>query len=208
MLRTKDLFFQYDEHKKFAFPDLNVAPGDALLILGESGVGKTTLLHLLAGILTPVKGLIEVDTHNLFVMGGSKLDKFRGLHIGLVYQKPHFIKSLTLLENLLLVQHLAGQKKDRQKIETLLDRLNLLGEKNKHSYQLSQGQQQRASIATAVVNDPKLLLADEPTSSLDDKNAHQVVELLKSNAAELQSALVIITHDYRLKDHFQNQIVI
>ena len=134
------------------------------------------------------------------------LDRFRGRHIGLVFQRPHFVQALSVQENLALVQYLAGKPQDKKRIKEVLDNLGIghkLGEK---PHRLSQGEQQRAAIALAVINSPQLILADEPTSSLDNKNCAKVAQLLKEQASATGAQLIIITHDQRLKDQFKNTL--
>jgi putative ABC transport system ATP-binding protein len=176
------------------------------LITGNSGKGKTTLLHLLAGLLRPENGKIAVDETDIAQLSEKKLDQFRGKNIGLILQQSHFIASLSVLENVVLASWLATGKKAVQKAEKLLDELDLVNQKHKSPSQLSIGQQQRVSIARALINEPKLLFADEPTSSLDDENTIVVANLLEKLAKEYKAALVIVTHDKRLKDKFPNQL--
>lgn len=177
-----------------------------MLILGQSGVGKTTLLHILAGILKPQEGQVYIGDKALYGLSGNQLDKFRGQHIGLVFQKPHFVQSITAEENLLLTQKMAGQPTDKKLADSLLSKLNIGHRKSAKAYKMSQGEQQRLSIARAIINRPKVILADEPTSALDDKNCEKVIDLLKEQAEEVKASLLIVTHDNRLKDIFSNYI--
>ncbi|MCZ8198060.1 MAG: ATP-binding cassette domain-containing protein [Flavobacterium sp.] len=206
MLETKELTFSYNKHTQFSFPELRCNSSETLLITGNSGKGKTTLLHLLAGLLRPENGKIAVDETDIAQLSEKKLDQFRGKNIGLILQQSHFIASLSVLENVVLASWLATGKEAVQKAEKLLDELDLVNQKHKFPSQLSIGQQQRVSIARALINEPKLLLADEPTSSLDDENAMVVANLLQKLSKEYKAALVIVTHDKRLKDKFPNQL--
>lgn len=208
MIQTQSLSFRYSSEVSFAFPDIVLEKNEHLLILGKSGIGKTTLLHLLAGILRPKAGSIVIEGQELSTLSSSKLDRFRGQKMGLIYQKPHFVQSLTLKENLFLVQYLAGKKQDLNRVKEVLGHLDMLDQLNKSPRKLSQGQQQRASIAMAMLNKPSLILADEPTSSLDDKNCRNVIQLLKDQSSEVGASLIVITHDARLKDQFQNSITL
>ncbi len=208
MIQTQSLAFQYSSETSFDFPDIALQSGEHLLMLGKSGIGKTTLLHLLAGILRSKAGSITIDGQELSKLSTAQLDRFRGQHMGLVYQKPHFVQSLNLKENLFLVQHLAGKKQDISRVKEVLEQLDMLPQLNKTPRKLSQGQQQRASIAMAMVNKPSIILADEPTSSLDDENCMKVIQLLKDQSAEVGASLIVITHDARLKDQFQNSITL
>ncbi|WP_298306399.1 ATP-binding cassette domain-containing protein [Flavobacterium sp.] len=206
MLQTKNLTFFYNKDTQFHFPELKCNPSEALLITGNSGKGKTTLLHLLAGLLRPKDGEIIIENIDIISLSEKQLDQFRGKNIGLILQQSHFIASMTVLENVVLASWLATGKKAVQKAEKLLFELDLENQKHKLPSQLSIGQQQRVSIARALINEPKLLLADEPTSSLDDENAFKVAELLEKLSKEYKAALVIVTHDSRLKNKFSNQI--
>jgi len=206
MIVTKDLSFSYGKSTAFNFPDIAVSSGESLLITGGSGRGKTTLLHLLGGLLRPQAGQVSVEQTNITELSEKKSDRFRGQHIGLVLQQAYFVASLNVLENVVLASWLATGTKATKKAEQLLQQLDLQDQLYKQPSQLSIGQQQRVSIARALINEPKLLLADEPTSSLDDENAHRVAGMLMQLAKQYGTALVIVTHDQRLKEIFTNQI--
>lgn len=206
MFQSKSLAFSYNNEVKFNFPDIQCDASEVVLITGNSGKGKTTLLHLMAGLLRPSEGDISIDGTNICSLSEKKLDQFRGATIGLILQQSHFIASLTVLENVVLASWLSSGKKDTEKAKQLLQELDLESQMLKLPSQLSIGQQQRVSIARALINEPKLLLADEPTSSLDDDNALKVAHLLQKLAQQYKASLVIVTHDQRLKDLFTNQI--
>lgn len=208
MVVVKDLIFSYNKNAVFDFPDIHLMAKEPLLVLGESGTGKTTFLHLLAGLLRPQSGDIIIGTTHLTSLGYRKMDKFRGTNIGIIFQKPHFISALTLKDNLLLAQYLANVMQNPENIKATLQRLNMLHKINSPISELSQGEQQRAAIARAVLNKPKLILADEPTSSIDDKNCAAVVGLLKEQADFAEANLIIVTHDQRLKEAFTNQLLL
>ena len=205
MIKTESLKFSYDGKKYFDFPDINLDSGENLLIIGNSGIGKTTLLHLLAGILKPESGSINISGTDISKFSDTELDKFRGDNIGIVFQKPHFISSLTINENLKLAKYLSPSKTsgDAKKI---LESLNIKDKYQQKPNQLSEGEKQRASIALALINSPSLILADEPTSSLDDFNCYNVIKLLKKQAKDHKAQLIVITHDARLKKHFKNNL--
>ena len=206
MLETKNLRFKYDNNLELNFPDIKTSK-ENLLILGASGVGKTTFLHLLSGLLKPMNGEIDLLGTKISKLKMSEMDRFRGKNIGIVFQKPHFINSLTVKENLQLAQYIS-KKNDKNRIQSLLESLGIEDKANKKTQNLSQGEKQRVSIALAIVNSPKLILADEPTSSLDDLNCDKVINILKNQASKYKAKLIIITHDYRLKKHFKNISVI
>ena len=206
MLKTNQLTYSYNQNTTIHFPDIDCKAGEQWLLLGQSGTGKTTLLHLLGGLRTSQKGLVEVVGQDLSKFKSGKLDAFRGKNIGIVFQQSHFVASLTIEQNLLLTQYLAGEKQDKSRIKELLNKLNLKGKLQSKPHQLSQGEQQRVAIARALINSPKVILADEPTSALDDDNCKEVIELLEQQASEQNAALLIVTHDQRLKNYFKNQI--
>ena len=206
MISTKNITFSYNKDQNFIMPDLFCQAGSTVLVTGNSGKGKTTYLHILAGMLQPNSGEILIDNKNFTNLKGSKADKFRGKNIGVVFQKSHFIASLSVLENLEMASWLATGKKHTKRAKELLNKLDILEQAHKQPSQLSVGQQQRVSIARALINEPKVLLADEPTSSLDDKNTDNVIELLELLSKEYKAALIIVTHDSRIKAKFTNQI--
>ncbi|MGF1557110.1 ABC transporter ATP-binding protein [Paucihalobacter sp.] len=204
MLKTTRLSYQYPNSLKMVFPDILAENEATVLIKGNSGCGKTTLLHLLAGLISPLQGEIEIGQHKITDLNASQIDRFRGQHIGIVFQQSYFIKSLSVLDNLLL-SPFAGTK---SKALSIAERLNISDLLNKNPQQLSVGQQQRVSIARAVINSPQLILADEPTSALDDKNRDSVLNLLKQEAKLNQATLIIVTHDKRLNDSVSQNIEI
>ena len=208
MISTKKITFSYNKDQLFHMPDLHCDAGSTILITGDSGKGKTTYLHILAGLLKPKTGEIVIDKTDIVSLSEKATDKFRGKHIGVVFQKSHFIGALTVLENLEMASWLATGKKHTKRAKKLLEQLGIENQASKLPSQLSIGQQQRVSIARALMNEPKVLLADEPTSSLDDKNAEKVIELLTSLSKEYKAALLIVTHDNRIKERFINKITL
>lgn len=204
MIETKSLKFSYDGKFVFEFPNIKLKDGENLLILGNSGIGKSTLLHNLAGILTPQSGSIKIFGNDISKFSEIEIDKFRGENIGIIFQRPHFVNSLTVKENLQLAKYL-GKNLEGDIKETLRS-LKILDKIDKKPNDLSQGEKQRVSIAIAIINSPKLILADEPTSSLDDSNCNNVVNILKEQASKKNAQLIVITHDSRLKKHFRTSL--
>jgi len=201
MIHIQQLTFQYTTASTpIHFSDWQLPQGEQALILGASGSGKTTLLHLLGGLLNPQKGQLVVGDKDLSQLKRAQLDTYRGRNIGLVFQKPHLVNALTLEQNLLLAQYMAGLKQDKKKVEEVLSSLGLIPRKKALVHTLSLGEAQRAAIARAVLNKPKVILADEPTSSLDDENCGKVLHILQQQAQAHQATLIIATHDKRVKD--------
>lgn len=208
MLKTHNLEFAYNKEQNLKFPDIHCDKGEHCLLLGQSGCGKTTLLHLLGGLMFPQKGKIEIGDTLINTLSKNELDHFRGKNIGIVFQKSHFIKALNVEENLALAQSLAGVSIDKKRIQHLLDTLNLGDKLKARPDDLSQGEQQRVAIARALINQPAIILADEPTSALDDVNCTEVIQLLEQQAKAVQATLLIVTHDNRLKEYFHKQILL
>lgn len=201
-LVTDDVQYSYNKDYTFIFPDVVCEKGEHLLITGASGCGKTTLLHLIAGLVTPKRGSILIKGNDIAQLRGTKLDKYRGREIGIVFQTPQFIKSLTAEENLKMAGSLNNLSVDNIYLDSLFETLNIAHCRNRKTNEMSQGELQRLSIARAVINKPSLILADEPTSSLDDKNCREAIKLLRYQAEKLQAGLVIVIHDNRLIQDF------
>ena len=208
MLTTRDLTFAYTDTRRFAFPDIQCNDREALLILGRSGTGKTTFLHLLALLLTPQSGSVTINQTDLTKLTPAKTAAFRAANVGIVYQKPHFVSALSVLDNLLLANYLAGKPQNKNQARELAAQLGFADQLNKKTNQLSQGEQQRVSIARAVMNQQNVILADEPTSSLDDENAGRVIKLLRDQSSQIGASLIVVTHDQRLKDEFTNRVAL
>ena len=206
ILASENLFFTYDDKTSFSYPDIKLKEKETLLVLGKSGVGKTTLLHLLAGFLDPKQGFVELLANPFSVLNQRKRDVKRGMSIGIIFQKPHLINALSSHDNVVIAAKASASAVDKTYIDSLFSELNISNQQNKYPNELSVGEQQRVNIARALANKPKLLLADEPTSALDDENCDAVIELLQKAADLNESALVIVTHDKRLKAKFKNQM--
>lgn len=208
MIEVSDLTYKYSTGKQLRFPDFQIRREEHCLLLGESGSGKTTMLHLLGGLLKSQQGTIRIGGTDITQLSETALDHFRGKSLGFIFQKNHLINSLTVKDNLILSPYLAGLQQNASRAENLLNILGLSENIDSKISQLSQGQLQRVAIARAVINNPSVILADEPTSALDDKNCERVINLLLSVAAESHSTLIVATHDQRLKDKINNMITL
>lgn len=206
MIKTSSLTFTYTGQSSIQFPDLACGSNEHALILGPSGSGKTTMLHLLGGLISPASGEIIIGSTPVHSLRGHTLDVFRGKNIGLIFQKPHFIRSLTALENLQLTQSLSGSKPDKHHALALLDRLSIASKANAKTDTMSIGEQQRLAIARALINYPSIILADEPSSALDDVHCTMMIELLLQVATEQNSNLIVVTHDSRIKNMIEKRI--
>ncbi|HRK73356.1 MAG TPA: ABC transporter ATP-binding protein [Rhodothermales bacterium] len=205
MFLLENVIHQYDGQTVLDMPLWKAEQGEQWIMLGPSGSGKTTLLHILAGLLKPTSGNITIAGQDLGTLGAAQIDHFRGQNIGIVFQRMHLFGTLTVRENLLMAQFVAGEPQSEERVDEVLEGLDIGTKKFAYPAQLSVGQAQRVSIARAVINRPKVILADEPTSALDDRNCDKVLELLKKQAETHKATLVITTHDQRIKDAFGNQ---
>jgi ABC-type lipoprotein export system ATPase subunit len=209
MIEVEGLSQGYDGRTVLSLPSFIASQGQHWLILGRSGSGKSTLLHILAGLLTPDRGRVVVAGKDFAVLNGAVRDRFRGTHIGVVFQRMHLIDALTVEQNLALAPWLAGvsgSSRHAARIDELLDSLGLSTRRSAYPHELSVGEAQRVALARAVVNRPRVLLADEPTSSLDDENCDAVLSLLIQQAEDSGATLLIVTHDQRVKARVANRL--
>lgn len=203
---TQALAFSYKGGPTLCFADIDVPQGAVLLLRGDSGTGKSTWLALSAGLLTPGSGSITVAGQHLNALGKVKSDAWRARTIGFLPQKLHLSAALTVYGNLAMAQWAAGQGENPAQITNALAALDVQTLAGRKPHQLSGGQAQRVALARAVLIKPKVILADEPTASLDDQAAAASLNLLRDTAAREGATLVIATHDARVESHFYDQI--
>ena len=176
----------------------SVNKGEFVAIIGPSGSGKSTLLHILGGVDRPSGGKVYVENTDIYRLNESKLAVFRRRQIGLIYQFYNLIPVLNVEENMTLPRLLDGHKVDEKRLSELVQSLGLQNRLRHLPNQLSGGQQQRVSIGRALINNPAIVLADEPTGNLDSKNSAEIIGLLKMFHKEYQQTLIVITHDERI----------
>ena len=208
MLNVKNLTLGYKGTTILTFPGLQLAGGEQCLLTGPSGSGKTTLLYAIAGLIDVMAGEIHISDTDITKLSESARDHFRGKRIGMIFQTLHLVKSLSVIENLMLASYAAGVPQNRSHAHDILNQLGIYDKSDALPSELSQGQAQRVAIARAVLHRPELLLADEPTSSLDDVSCEVVITLIQQVAKDTGAALVISTHDSRVKKHFGNVITL
>ncbi len=176
----------------------SVKKGEFVAIVGASGSGKSTLLHLLGGVDRPTSGKVFVDGIDIYKMSDDKLAIFRRRQVGLIYQFYNLIPILNVEENICLPLSLDGREVDNEKLKDLLKLLGLASRKKHLPNELSGGQQQRTSIGRALITNPTIILADEPTGNLDSKSSDEIVALLKKSNKELKQTIIMITHNMEI----------
>ncbi len=176
----------------------SVDKGEFVAIVGASGSGKSTLLHLIGGVDRPTSGKVFIDGKDIFSLNDDKLAIFRRRQIGLVYQFYNLLPILNVEENIALPLSLDNREVDREKLNELLELLGLQNRKNHLPNELSGGQQQRTSIGRALITNPTIILADEPTGNLDSKSSDEIVALLKKTNKELNQTIIMITHNMEI----------
>lgn len=210
-LQVQSLRFAYGKHAApvLDIPAWEVAAGAQVFLRGPSGAGKSTLLNLLAGVLLPSSGIVRVLGQNLTALSSHKRDRFRAAHIGLVFQQFNLLPYLSVKDNIILAAHFNGRR--GTEVEThlykLLASLNLARDlAQQPAATLSVGQQQRVAIARALINDPQIIIVDEPTSSLDADARDAFLELLLGLTEPCGKTLVFVSHDQNLAHHFQQAL--
>ena len=207
MITLSNVRHRYAADAVVSLPDLTVEQGGHQLVLGLSGSGKSTLLHIVAGVLTPTEGEVTVAEQNLRVLKGAALDRFRGRHIGIVFQQMHLLNTLTVEQNLLLAPQMAGLPLNATRARDVLAMIDMEDYATAYPNTLSMGQQQRVALARAVMNDPDVLLVDEPTASLDPRTSRQIMRLISEICAEQGLPAIINIHDVPLAQRYCRRIV-
>jgi len=202
--------YNFGEQNLNALNDVSfqVNKGEIVAIIGESGSGKSTLLHILGTLDSPTSGNILINGKNPFDKNDKNVSSFRNLHIGFIFQHNNLLPEFNALENIIMPGLIAGfpEKKVRTKAEVLLESVGLSKRKNHFPSQLSGGEQQRVAIARALINDPVLILADEPSGNLDSKNAMIIHEVFKEINNKFGSTVLIVTHNTEFADALPRRI--
>lgn len=185
-----------------------VEKGEFVAIVGASGSGKSTLLHLLGGVDRPTSGRVYIDGKDIYSLNNDNLAIFRRRQIGIIYQFYNLIPILNVKENITLPCDLDGQKIEKERLDELVKTLGLKNRVNHLPNQLSGGQQQRVSIGRAMINNPAIMLADEPTGNLDSKASEEIVSLLKLSNKKYNQTVIIITHDMEIAKQAERVITI
>lgn len=202
MIKTTGLEFAYPAAAAIRFPDVDIAQGEVLLLRGPSGSGKSTWLALVAALVPPSAGVLEVAGQNLTALNRVQADAWRARTLGFLPQKLHMSAALTVAQNLGLAFWAAGAALERRRIDAALAAVGVAELADRLPAQLSGGQAQRAALARAVLMQPGVIAADEPTASLDDDAAREALHLLQSSAQRCGATLVIATHDARVGEFF------
>jgi putative ABC transport system ATP-binding protein len=197
MLICENLSFSIDGHKLFSNINLNIENQKDLLITGPSGIGKTTLLSILCGLQKPTEGKVLYDDINLYNLVENKIDYFRGDKLGIVFQNFNLINAFTIKQNLELGKTTQGS--GDKNLYDLLQRVGLADKSHIKVSKLSVGEKQRLAVARAFIGNPKWIFCDEPTSSLDDKNAEIISQFIKDESIRCKASLILITHDKRVQ---------
>lgn len=208
MLAIRGLRHAYDGRTVVAVDDWSVPRGEASLVTGASGSGKSTLLAIIAGLLKPSQGRVDVGETEVTALASAERDRFRARHIGIVLQRLHLIGVLAVRDNLALARAYAGLERDPARVAEALEALGIAELADRPAARLSVGEAQRVAIARAVVNRPSLILADEPTAALDDANCEKAARLLVEQAAACGATLVVATHDRRLEPLFAHRLAL
>jgi ABC-type lipoprotein export system ATPase subunit len=183
-------------------PDFRVSVGEQMALIGQSGCGKTTLLHIISGISRPDSGKVRLDEWDLTLMPESEVDRFRAERIGYVFQTFNLLSGFSALENVMLSMRFARGRMDKSRAKHLLDRVGLSHRMTHRPTQLSVGEQQRVAVARALANKPQLLLADEPTANVDAGHQQQILDLIRETCHEENVAMIIVTHSNDVAQQF------
>ena len=207
-LAISDLRYRYRRRDPWVVDvaHLDLAPGEPMLLTGGSGQGKSTLLHLISGLMDPLGGRVLIGGHDIHALHGAKRDLFRGRHVGVIFQSFNLLHGFTAQENVMaaLMFSAIPRRQHRRRARTLLQRLDI-DHPHRNPDRMSVGQQQRVAVARAVACEPDLVLADEPTASLDPENAEIAMQLIREVCREQGAALLCVSHDPAMEPRFERR---
>ncbi len=210
IVEMKDIEMIYEtwseKTKVLDIPQFDIDIGEQIAIFGPSGSGKSTLLHIMSGLLLPTQGSVKVCGEFVHKLSEAQRDHFRSRNIGYIFQTFNLLQGYTAMENVLMGMTFSPGKADRAAAKKLLEQVGLGGKMKRRPYHLSFGEQQRVSVARAIANKPKLILADEPTGSLDPHNSVEIIKLLKEICKEHGCSLVIVSHNMDMISFFEHTV--
>jgi putative ABC transport system ATP-binding protein len=200
MIKLIDIEKYYGGHKVLKGINLIIKKGEFISVMGSSGSGKSTLLNLIGGMDRPEKGEVIVNGENISVFTDEKLTLYRRKKIGFIFQFFNLLPNITVFENISMPLLLNGSE-DREKVFQYMKRINLDGKEDKYPYQLSGGEQQRVAIARALIHEPEIILADEPTGSLDSETGRKIMDLVQELTEEMNKTVILVTHESYIAEY-------
>lgn len=200
MIKLENVEKYYGEHKVLKGINLVIQKGEFISVMGSSGSGKSTLLNLIGGMDRPEKGSVIVNGENISVFTDEKLTLYRRTEIGFIFQFFNLLPNITVFENISMPLLLNGSE-DREKVFQYMKRINLDGKEDKYPYQLSGGEQQRVAIARALIHEPEIILADEPTGSLDSETGGKIMDLVRELTEEMNKTVILVTHESYIAEY-------
>lgn len=207
MIKLKNVEKYYGDHKVLKGINLEVQKGEFISVMGSSGSGKSTLLNLIGGMDRPEKGEIIVIGENISAYTDEKLTLYRRTKIGFIFQFFNLLPNITVFENISMPLLLNGDK-DREKVIAYIKRIGLNGKEHNYPYQLSGGEQQRIAIARALIHDPEIILADEPTGSLDSETGKKIMDIIKQFTEDTPKTVILVTHESYIAEYAQRIVKI
>ncbi len=205
MIELENVEKYYGEHKVLQGVNLEVRKGEFISVMGSSGSGKSTLLNLIGGMDRPDRGRVAVNGEDISTYSDGELTIYRRTRIGFIFQFFNLLPNITVFENIAMPL-LLNDTEDEEKVFTFINRIGLSGKENQYPYQLSGGEQQRVAIARALIHDPEIILADEPTGSLDSENGTMIMDLIQLFVEETKKTVVLVTHESYIADYAQRVI--
>jgi len=200
MIKLENVEKYYGGHKVLKGINLIIQKGEFISVMGSSGSGKSTLLNLIGGMDRPEKGAVIVNGENITVFTDEKLTLYRRKKIGFIFQFFNLLPNITVFENISMPLLLNGSE-DREKVFQYMKRINLDGKEDKYPYQLSGGEQQRVAIARALIHEPEIILADEPTGSLDSETGRKIMDLVRELTEEMNKTVILVTHESYIAEY-------